>query len=207
LWTRVIRYLGEARLTGTQQQVALASERRTYSPGEDVRITLRVLDPALFAQLAGQSLHVAATSEDGDRYMVPLAPDPRGEPVYRGDYRARRVGTTALRARQAAPDADSEAKPLFDVSHSFQVRMQSPEDADTSADLKAMEALAQRTGGLYFDYRTMSDLDSLVAAIPSDPQVLTEVKVIEVWDGLTFLAVFVVLACAELSLRKWWGLL
>ncbi|MDA1017937.1 MAG: hypothetical protein O3A00_26200, partial [Planctomycetota bacterium] len=207
LWTRVIRYLGEARLLGTQQQVSLTTDRRVYSPGEDVEISLRVLDPALFAQLADQKIYVSVTGLDNDQHMVSMNPDPAGEPVYLGEYRARRVGDMTIASRQAAPDADSEAKPLFDVKHGFQVRVQSLEDKDTSANLEAMKQLSERTGGRHYNYRTMSELDSLVDAIPIDPQILTEVKTIEVWDGMTFLVIFLVLVSVELSLRKWWGLL
>jgi hypothetical protein len=207
LWTRVIRYLGEARLLGTQQQVSLSTDRRVYSPGEDVEISLRVLDPALFAQLADQQIYVSVMRKDNDQYMVSMKPDAGDEPVYLGSYRARRVGDMTIRSQQSAPDADSEAKPLFDVKHAFQVRVQSLEDKDTSADLEAMQQLAERTGGRYFNYRTISELETLVDAIPTDPQVLTEVKTIEVWDGMTFLMIFLVLVSVELSLRKWWGLL
>ncbi|GEM_PF-1868599 len=207
LWTRVIRYLGEARLLGTQQQVSLTTDQRSYSPGEDVEIALRVLDPALFAQLEDQQIHVSITGRDNDKYMVPMSPDTSGEPVYLGTYRARRVGDMTIQSRQAAPDADSEAKPLFDVKHGFQVRVQSLENKDTSADLVAMQTLSEHTGGRHFNYRTMSDLDSLVDAIPTDPQVLTEVETIEMWDGVTFLTIFLLLVSVELCLRKWWGLL
>lgn len=209
LWTRAIRYLGEAKLLGTQQQVALSTDRRSYSPGEEVQIALRVLDPTLMAQLAGQPLHAAVRSEAGDAHMTPLAADAGGEPLYRGSYRARRLGTMIVQTRHTPPDADSEAKPLFDVQHGFQVRMQSLEDADTSADLPAMKELAQRTGGRYLDYRSMrtQDLDDLIAAIPTDPQILRSTRVEEIWDGRAFLLLFLVLACGELSLRKWWGLL
>ncbi|MFT7642152.1 MAG: hypothetical protein ACI9G1_003909, partial [Pirellulaceae bacterium] len=207
LWTRVIRYLGEARLLGTQQQVSLTTDRRVYSPGEDVEISLRVLDPALFAQLADQQIYVSVTGKDNDQYMVSMVPAADGEPVYLGEYRARRVGDMTIGSRQAAPDADSEAKPLFDVKHGFQVRVQSLEDKDTSADLESMQQLSERTGGKYFNYRTMVELDSLVAAIPTNPQIITEIKTIEVWDGMTFLLIFLVLVSIELSLRKWWGLL
>lgn len=206
-WTRVIRYLGEARLLGTQQQVSLATDRRTYSPGETVSIELRVLDPALMSQLAGQPIYVSINSEGQEEYMAPMQADPRGEPVYLGEYRARRVGTMMIRATQAAPDADSEAKPLFDVTHAFDVRMQSLENIDTSADLPAMQQVANTTGGLYFDYHTIGQLESLAAAIPADPQVLTETITEEVWDGWILLALFLVLVSIELSLRKWWGLL
>lgn len=207
LWTRVIRYLGEARLMGTQQQVSLATDRRSYAPGEDVQISLRVLDPALHAQLADQPIFAGIAPEAGDAYMVPLRPDAQNPGTWLGMYRARQLGTLAVRCRQIAPDADSEAKPLFDVSHSFQVKMQSLEDVDTSADLEGMRQLAAMTGGKYFDYRNMADVETLAEMIPTDPLVLTETTVEEVWDGSAFLALFLVLICSELVLRKWWGLL
>ncbi|QDU96136.1 hypothetical protein [Lignipirellula cremea] len=206
-WSRVVRYLGEARLLGAQQQVSLATDRRSYSPGEDVAIELRVLDPALMSQLAGEPIYVTIASEGAEEYKTPLLPDDRGEQLYRGEYRARRLGTMTLRAQQAAPDADSEAKPLFDVSHAFDVRMQSLENADTSADLAAMQQLAKGTGGLYLDYHTLDQWETVAAALPSDPQILTETITAEVWDGWLLLALFVGLVSCELSLRKWWGLL
>ena len=38
-------------------------------------------------------------------------------------------------------------------------------------------------------------------------EILRRQVVIEVWDGLTFLLIFLALVSAEWSLRKWWGLL
>ncbi len=207
LWTRAIRYLGEARLLGTQQQVALSTDRRSYAPGEEVQVALRVLDPALMAQLADQKLHASVTSESKDTHMVPLTADANSEPLYRGTYRARRLGTMIVQTKHTPSDADSESKPLFDVQHGFQVRMQSLEEVDTSADLAAMKALAEQTGGKSLDYRTMNGLDELIASIPTEPQILRSTRVEELWDGQAFLLLFLVLVSSELSLRKWWGLL
>ncbi len=213
-WTRAIRYLGESRLMGTQQQVSLTTDRRTYSPGQDAQINLRILDPALLEQLRGQSLFVSVTSparegekSGGDVYMVPMRLSETNEPVFLGSYRTKRVGTMRINARQAAPGGDTEAKPLFDVSHSFQVRMQSLEDLDTSADLAAMKELSEMTGGQHFDYRNMSRLDSLAPTIPTDPKIEKHEMQIDIWDGWTYLLLFLVLISTEWSLRKWWGLL
>jgi uncharacterized membrane protein len=206
-WTNVIRYLGETRLKGAQQQVALGTDRNSYAPGEEVKIRLRLLDPALMAQLENQPLVVAVTSPQGERQMVPLRPDRSGEMLYLGSYRARRTGSMVVEAKQAAPGGSSEAKPLFDVKCAFQVKMQSLENKDTSGDLEAMKALAAQTGGKYFDYRNMGSLDELVAAIPPAPQVLSQEVLVEAWDGTTFLLLFLVLIGAEWSLRKLWGLL
>jgi hypothetical protein len=112
-----------------------------------------------------------------------------------------------LAARQAAPGGSTKAEPLFDVKHTFQVKMQSLEAKDTSADLKGMQALAKQTGGLYFDYKNMNRLEELIAAIPDDPQVLSQAVPLDLWDGVPFLMLFLVLICAEWSLRKLWGLL
>lgn len=206
-WTNVIRYLGETRLRGTQQQVALSTDHHAYAPGEEVQLRLRVLDPALMAQLEGQPLYASVATPDKDVQMVPLRPDPAGEMLYLGTYEARRIGSMVARAKQAAPGASSEAKPLFDVEHAFQVKMQSLEAKDTSADLDAMKNLAAKTGGEYFDYRNMAELDALLRAIPPDPQILSEEILVEVWDGTVFLILFLGLVGTEWSLRKLWGLL
>ena len=206
-WTRAIRYLGETRLHGAQQQVALDTDRRTYAPGEEVQINLRILDPALMSQLSGQQLYVSVTSTKKDEQMVPLRPEPDGSPIYRGFHRARQVGSMLVKARQAAPGGSSADKPLYEVKHSFMVKMESLEGRDTSANLEGMQDLAERTEGKWYNYHNMKDFEDLFEAIPKDPQVISEQILLEVWDGTVFLLLFLVLACAEWSLRKWWGLL
>jgi len=207
LWTRVVRYLGETRLHGTQKQVKLGTEHRTYAPGEKVHINLKVLDPALMKQLSGQPVFVAIISPKGDKYMVEMRPRADGTPNYDGFYRARTIGSIKVVARQSAPGADSEQKPLFEEKTSFLVRMQSLEHKDTSADLDGLRRLAEETGGKYYDYRTVGDVDRLAGAISTDPLVLEQSRLVEVWDGWLFLGLFVALAATEWSLRKWWGLL
>jgi uncharacterized membrane protein len=206
-WTNVIRYLGETRLRGTQQQVALGTDRRVYAPGEKVEVRLRILDPALMAQLQGQALYASVTTPQKEVQMVSLRPHRGGEMMYTGEYAARRTGSMLVRSKQAAPGASSEAKPLFDVKHNFQVKMQSLEAKDTSADLEGMKKLAEQTKGKYIDYNNMGNLDELIKAIPTDPQVLSQEILVELWDGTGFLVLFLVLIGAEWSLRKLWGLL
>ena len=93
------------------------------------------------------------------------------------------------------------------MKHSFQVKLQSLEHVDTSADLDGMAKLAAATDGLNFDYRTIGELESLVDQIPTDPQILREVNPEEVWDTSWFLLLFLGLVVPEWCLRKWWGLL
>jgi hypothetical protein len=206
-WVRAIRYLGETRLSGSQQQVSLDTERQKYAPGEQVLLRLRVLDPALMSQLKGLPLFTTVAAPSGEEQAIPMSPDPGGEMRYTGNYLARRTGSMLAQCKQAAPQADSEAKPLFDVKHAFQVEMQSLEARDTSGDLEAMRLLAEKTGGRYYDYRNMREIDELVSAIPKDMQVIKESRMVELWDGLPFLLLVVILVGGEWALRKAWGLL
>lgn len=206
-WTRVIRYLGESKLHGTQQNVALGSDKRVYAPGENVKFSLQILDPALMQQLEGVPVHCAVKDPNGGAYMVSMMPAKDGVPLYTGHYLAMHVGSLVAQVRQPAPKADSEEKPLFEVQHSLQVKMQSLEEVDTSADLEAMKELSDKSGGMHFNHHNMANLAQLVDAIPADKQVLTQEKVVEVWDSSGFLLIFLILACFEWCLRKYWGVL
>jgi hypothetical protein len=139
--------------------------------------------------------------------MVALTADKSGEMFYVGSDRAKRVGSMLVKCKHAAPGSASDQKPLFDVDHSFSVKMQSLESRDTSADFEAMKKLSKETGGQYFDYHNMAGVADLAAAIPADPQVLSEDVTLELWDGSLFLTLFLVLIAAEWSIRKWCGLL
>jgi hypothetical protein len=89
----------------------------------------------------------------------------------------------------------------------FQVKLEALEARDTSANLDGMKDLAEQTSGKYFDYHNMNEVATLVDSIPKDPQVLSHPVVVEIWDGAIFELLFLVLICAEWSLRKLWGLL
>lgn len=208
-WTRVVRYLGETRLKGTQEQVVLTTNQRVYGPGEEVLIILRILDRALLEQLRDERLFVTVTGPAGQKHSVRLEPDAGGTPQYLGRYTAMHLGREVVQARHVSAKSDSSAQPLFDIKHGFEVKLRSLEELDTSADLEAMRNLAQRTGGVYLDYTSLSEkaLQDLAAKLPVEPQVLTERAIIEVWDGLGVLIIFLLLASAEWSLRKLWGVL
>jgi uncharacterized membrane protein len=208
LWNRIVRYLGETRLLGAQKQVSLSTDKAVYAPGEDVTIILRILDPALMEQLRNEHLFVTVTGSGGERQSVPLTMDPR-MPEYRGLYTAQHIGRGAIHAKHVSIKADSEGKPLFDVQTSFEVKVRSLEELDTSADLEGMKALADRTFGKYLDYRTVSPaaLAELAAAIPTAQQEVRQPELFHVWDTLSILILFLILASAEWSLRKLWGVL
>jgi len=206
LWTRAIRYLGETRLKGMQKQVSLSSDKQLYAPGERIRLMLRILDPALLVQLKGQPIFASVAGAKGDSLMVTLRQSGKA-PLFEGFTVARNVGQILTKVRQIAPNSDSEAKPLFEIKHSFTVNMRSLEQVDTRADLEGMKALAESTGGEFYSYREMSTLNELPSKISTEPQIIRKERIEEVWDSITILILFLLLASFEWALRKKWRLL
>ncbi len=206
-YTQTVRYLGETRLLGSQKQVVLQTDEKLYSPGGDVQISLTVLDPALLAQLRSESLLATVTDPQGGQFRVPLALAGAKSQALVGHYRPKRVGEYAVHAEHTLADATSEQKTVFDETTHFNVRLQSLEDADTTADLESLARLASITGGKSYDHTNIATLGELPSSIPSDPQLIPHRTEEDIWDSPLFLAVFLLLISTEWALRKMWSLL
>jgi hypothetical protein len=209
-WLRVLRYVGQKEEGGKQtNQVALGTDHSSYAPGEDVQITLKLLDTSLTSQLAGQKIYASISNAAvKDREMVPLTPSTDVASLYRGLYRPRQVGSMGVQVQIFPLNAGTDAKPIVDTPKTpFQVKLEALEAKDTSSDLDGMRMLAEETGGKYFDYRNMDSLSTLADAIPHEPQVLSQTVRLEIWDSTLFLLLFLVLISVEWCLRKLWGLL
>lgn len=208
IWTHLIRYLGETRLLGKQKQVLVASDKRIYAPGEKVQLQLRVLDHALMQQLEGEHLFATVIDADQARQDVALERHPK-LPLYTGSYLARGLGSYKVEARHVLSSADSEGKPLYEAESNFKVELRSMEALDTRADLEAMRAVAEQTGGLYFDYRTLTaeSVRALARSVPAEQLRIPHQEDVDLWDGWITLAILLSLVTAEWSLRKYWGLL
>lgn len=208
-WTGLIRYLGESRLLGEQKQVALATNKNIYAPGEKVAIRLKVLDHALMQQLDGEQIYATVVDANKARQQVPLDKDTSGLSLYRGTYAARRVGSHLLQVSHRLSTADTEAKDLFSVQESFKVAFQSLESLDTRANLDGMKKLADKTGGRYLDHVSMSRdaLKELAGAVPADKLLVPQESVKEIWNTWLTLLFLLALLGVEWSLRKYWGLL
>ena len=208
-WTHIIRYLGETRLHGVQKQVALGTDKLVYAPGERVQVRLQILDHALLQQLQGETVAATVVDSMKAKHVIPLEKDAGNRPLYQGTFLSRYIGPHAVQANHHLSTADSEARDLFDVQGSFSVERRSLEAVDTRADLDGLRKLAEKTGGKYMDYRSMSReaLQSLAREIPAEKLSIPHETVREVWDTWTILLLVLALLSAEWALRKYWGLL
>jgi uncharacterized membrane protein len=206
-WNQTVRYLGETRLLGAQKQVLLNTDKKTYSPGETVRITLSVLDPGLLKQLQTEDLSVTITDESGAAYQTRLDPPTGSSPDYTASYKVRRVGSYKVRSSHALREGGSDQKMLFDETKHVSVDLQSLEQVDTTSDLEGMGRLASETNGSAYNHLNMDKLSELAARIPRKQPRITQQIELEIWDSPFFLLFFLGLATAEWVLRRRWNLL
>jgi len=207
-WRQLVRYLSEAKLLGAQKQVALYTDKTTYSPGESVQISLTVLDPALLNQLRQESLLATVIEESGAELRLPMRPlTGEGVSEYRADYRARRVGHYRVNVQHALARGSSDRRPLFNESRPFDVELQSLEFVNATADPQAMAKLAAATGGKAFARQGLRDLASLARDVPNEPQFVAHQTVEDFWDSPLFLVAFLAIISTEWVLRKRWELL
>lgn len=203
-FSQIIRYLGETRLLGAQKQVALQTDQKLYSPGSAVQVSLSALDPSLHAQLRNENLLATVTDPQQGTFQLPLTL--QGQ-TFVGQYRPKRVGEYVVQADHTLADASSAQKKVFDEAARFDVRLQSLEDLDTTADLAGMARLAQQTGGRWYDHTSITNLGELPGTLSPEPQLIPHRTEEDIWDSPLFLLLFVGLVTVEWVLRKKWSLL
>lgn len=203
-FSQIIRYLGETRLLGAQKQVVLQTDQKLYSPGSAVQVSLSVLDPSLLAQLRNENLLATVTDPQAGTFKVPLSLNGQ---TFVGQYRPKRIGAYAVQADHTLADASSAQKKVFDETARFDVRLQSLEDLDTTADLEGMARLAQVTGGRSYDHTTIKNIGELPGTLSPEPQLIPHRTEEDIWDSPLFLLLFLGTITGEWVLRKKWSLL
>jgi len=207
-WSQTVRYLAEYRMLGAQRQVTLNTDKKMYSPGETVRITLSVLDPALVKQLRTEQVFATVTDQSEGEYRTMLRAAPGDPAKLTGTFAARRLGEHEVRARHVLAEDLAAQRALFDEKTHFGVRMQSLEFRDTTADLAALRELAEITGGMALDHRTVAEgLKPALASVDATPQFVPHESFDDLWDRWYVLALLLALGAIELWFRRNWGLL
>lgn len=207
-WTQTVRYLAEYRMLGAQRQVMVSTDKKIYAPGETAQIALSILDPALASQLRSEQVFATITDAHKGEYKVMLRSAGRDQATKRGSFPAARVGEHSVRVSHVLAEDLAARRALFDEQTHFDVRMQSPEFRDTTADLPGLAALAAQTGGRSLDHTTMGEgVRKLPPLVDATPQAVPHESYADLWDRWYVLALLVALAAVELWFRRNWGLL
>lgn len=207
-WSQTLRYLAEYRMLGAQRQVILTTDKKIYSPGETVIISLSILDPALVNQLRSEQVFVTITDEQKGEYKVLLKHSPKDLSLLQGIFMARRIGEYEVKARHVLAEDIAAKKALFDEKTHFNVQMQSLEFKDTQADLSMLKDIAERSGGFSLDHKNVKErLPKLPAMIDKTPQYVPHESYDDLWDRWYVLIILLGLGTIELWFRRQWGLL
>ena len=193
-WVQQLRYLARGRKLG-QRRLTLIAGRSVYELGQQIRLTLRVIDPQLLTQLPPQ-LRVELTDADGRVVrQEPMVRQDNGD-TYLGSFSADRVGKFTVKLPSPAPGVEDLTVPV-------EVAVPKLELSSPQVDRVALTRLAGETGGRVIE---LADAARQLPLIPSAERRVPVVSQQPIWTAPLALAAFAVVLTLEWVLRKWFGM-
>jgi len=210
-WVQQLRYLARSKKLG-QRRVTLVTARPTYELGEQVKITMRVLDPTLVSQLpeqirveisegsvTGTTLPASNPTEVGTLYRTEMLVRQEGEnDLYELSYTADRVGQYVLQLPAIASGVEAMQVPIT-------VAVPRLELATPAVDRTLLSRLASETLGQTVEFSQAAS--KLPTLLPSVAKIIPVESAQPLWDAPLALAIFAVLITAEWVTRKMAGML
>jgi len=197
-WGQVIRFLTPRDLPGNQRFVQVATDRpgSSYRLGQQVSITVRLLDP-YYHPVKVSSLAATIIGNNGVRQTIALQPSPNAPGLYTARYLPNLTGKYTISV--TSPQNPSAKGTATFVVESLALELQKPE-----LDEKMLKRIAAAGGGHY--YRP-NQLDDWLHSLKNRPLVVTSTRETELWNSPFFLALFIVPLTIEWLVRKRSGLL
>ena len=202
-WVQQLRYLARGRKIG-QRRLTFVADQPVYELGQQVRLTLRVVDPSLLKQLPDQ---VRVEVKDGAGRTVRIETLAREEvgtgtgsgglgDVYTGSFTADTAGRFAVSLPPIAGGVGMMDVPLSVVLPRMEL-------VDPRVDRVQLSRLASETLGKPI---SMADAAGELARIPSAAKVLPDVTAEPLWGAPVVLALFVLVIATEWVVRKLYGM-
>jgi hypothetical protein len=196
-WIQQFRYLARSKKLG-QRKLTFQSFRPSYDPGDQIRLSLKVLDPQLLTQLPDQ-IPVEINGADGKTaYRENLVKQEGQIDLYMASYTADKIGKFEAVLPPIAGGVDSMNVP-------FEVNVPRLELSQPQVDRTLLTRLAAETNGK--SYELDQAQAHLAADIPSAAKQIP-VEISEpIWNKNRALVLFVLLITVEWVLRKVYGML
>jgi uncharacterized membrane protein len=196
-WVQQVRYLARSKKLG-QRRVTLTTLRSLYELGDQVRISMRVLDTKLLQQLPDQ-IRVQVRDESGELIGEENLMRQEGQAdLYIAAFTADRVGRFTVELPSMASGVDALQVP-------YEVSIPRLELAQVQVDKTLLNRLASETLG-----KTISLADaatSLTNDIPSAAKLIPVTTSSPLWDTPLIMILFVGLITVEWVVRKVFGML
>lgn len=196
-WVQALRYLARGKKLG-DRRLTFEPERPVYELGEQVRLVLRVLDPALLTQLPEQ-IRVEVTDErDQPLRQESLVRQDGSSDTWVASFTADRIG--GLMARLGTVASGVEGK-----SVRFDVNIPRLELSQPQVDFASLQRMATETGGQVVPLESAKE--RLASLIPSAERRTPVVSGQPLWDAPLAMFLFVLLITSEWVARKLQGML
>jgi uncharacterized membrane protein len=195
-WIQQVRHLARSKKLG-QRKLMFATVRPQYEIGEQVRLTLRILDPQLLQQLPEQ-IRVEVLDAAGQviRHETLVRQEGQAD-LYALGFTADRVGSFTVKLPPIAGGVDQQSVPVT-------VAVPRLELSQPQVDRTLLSRLASETLGA-----TVAFADAqakLPQLIPSAAKVIPIETSRPLWDAPLALVIFVLLITAEWIVRKMFGM-
>ena len=191
-WMQQLRYLARNRKIG-QRRLTLAADQPAYELGQQVRLTLRVIDPGLVRQLPDQlRVQVKDAADQPVRMETLVRQDGNDGELYAASFMADKVGKFTVHLPPIVTGVDMMETPI-------EVTLPHMELNDPRVDRVQLSQLASETLGSTIDF---ADAAEQLKKIPSAAKVIPIVTGQPVWNAPITMVVFVLLISLEWVVRK-----
>jgi hypothetical protein len=192
-WRRLIRWL----VDGVPEQVNLSTTADRVEPGEAIKLTAEVLDPA-YAEVNDSRVVARVTSPSGKTTDVPVEWTVTKDGDYRATFTPEESGIYDVKVTAARDQKD-----LGSAAMHVRVSAGDAEYFDAGMRAPLLKRIAEDTGGRFFTPATAA---SLPEAISYSGRGVTVVEERELWDMPALFLALVALIAAEWGYRRMRGL-
>jgi len=192
-WRRLLRWL----VDGVPDPVSVTTSTDRVEPGEPMKVTAEVVDPA-FAEVNDAQVIATVTSPSGKSTEVPLQWSVTRDGEYTGTFVPDEAGKYAVKAAATRGQQDLGTG----VMHS-RASAGDAEYFDAAMRSTLLNRIAEETGGHFF---TPTDAAKLPEAISYSGRGVTVVEERDLWDMPAILMLILALIAAEWGFRRKRGL-
>jgi hypothetical protein len=187
-WGQTINFLSLAHLLGESKRVQISTDRPLYAVGDEVKISARLLDKG-FRPVEAQAVTARVALGEQEPREVELRKVESQPGMFAGEHLAAAIGEYTVTVK----GEEAEGKAVFAVA-APRLEFDRP-----AMDAAGLQAVAERSGGRYFD---LAELDKLPEAIARSRPLVTEPGESTLWDRWAVLILIVLLLAAEWLVRK-----
>jgi uncharacterized membrane protein len=195
-WVEQLRYLARGKKLG-ERRLTFSADRQTYELGQQVRLRLAVMDPALLQELPPELI---VQVKDDQEQVIAMEKLQRqsGQTDYTASFAADRVGRFAVKLPPIAGDAGN-------MDASIDIIEPRLELADPRVNRSSLNTLATETFGQSVAFEQARE--KLPGLIPSAARTTLLPLDQPLWNIPAALVIFVLLLTSEWILRKVYGML